>query len=564
MFWFTRLAFWPVWLAASLGAVIFIWLGYTFKERVAELAVVLPNCQFCAKSGVADKARLAGRTWHRGGGRRDSGRRAGGWAWRREFEAPSIIPEESVNRKPPNKAKRSGPRPKGSREANAADRPPVPARADGTENAPSAAEASGTSPTSLCPVVGVGASAGGIEALIRLFEAMPSDSGMAFLIVMHLDPTRESQLAPLLGQHTAMPVTEAADGAAIEPDHVYVIAPDSALTIDDRRLRLTEPTERRGVRYPVDRLFESLAKHRRERAICIVLSGSGSDGTEGLKEVKAQGGCILVQDPSTARFDSMPRSAIAADLADQVIAPEHMPHVLMRYIAHAYISGSEVVDETTNDPSIDPVLALLRSRAGHDFRLYKRNTLKRRIHRRMGLNNLHTLAEYVELLRTRPGELETLTKDLMINDTGFFRDPEAWTALDETVLAPLVDERDSGAAVRLWIPACATGEEAYSLAMLLVDRAEAANKQFDIKLFATDGREDNLAVPRASRNHDVPTAQPVKVAAIHFVSARSRDSLGGSDAQFALPSGTQAAINGFPSLQDGYRRSKSSHSRVNH
>ena len=364
-------------------------------------------------------------------------------------------------------------------------------------NEPSTAETSGSSATTAFPVVGIGASAGGIEALIRLFEAMPSDSGMAFLVVMHLDPTRESGLTHVLGQHSAMTVAEAADGMAIEPDHIYVIAPNSSLTVDDGRLRMTEPTERRGVRYPVDRLFESLAKHRRERAICIVLSGSGSDGTEGLKEVKAQGGCILVQDPSTARFDSMPRSAIAANLADQVIAPEHMPDVLMRYIRHAYIAGSEVVDETTNDPSIDPVLALLKSRAGQDFRLYKRSTLTRRIHRRMGLNNLHTLAEYVEFLRTRPAEIETLIKDLMINVTGFFRDPEAWTALDETVLAPLVDERDSGAAVRLWIPACATGEEAYSLAMLLVDRAEAANKQFDIKLFATDGRDDNLNAARA-------------------------------------------------------------------
>ena len=403
-----------------------------------------------------------------------------------------------MSTKPPNKPGRSGTRPKRARETNAADRSPVPVRADERDKAPTAAEASGRSPTILCPVVGVGASAGGIEALIRLFEAMPSDSGMAFLVVMHLDPTRESGLTHVLGQHSAMTITEAADGMAIKPDHVYVIPPDSSLTVDDGRLRLTEPAERRGARYPIDRLFESLATHRRERAICIVLSGSGSDGTEGLKEVKAQGGCILVQDPSTARFDGMPRSAIAAKLADHVIAPEQMPDGLLRYIRHAYVARSELVDDTTSrDPSIDPVLALLRSRAGQDFRLYKRSTLTRRIHRRMGLNNLHTLAEYVELLRTRPAELETLTKDLMINVTGFFRDPEAWTALAETVLAPLVDERDSGAAVRLWVPACATGEEAYSLAMLLVDRAEAANKQFAIKLFATDGRDDNLNAARA-------------------------------------------------------------------
>ena len=392
---------------------------------------------------------------------------------------------------------RSGPSPKGSRGTAAADRSSVSVHTGNRDSAQTTADASGRSSTTFCPVIGIGASAGGIEALIRLFEAMPSDSGMAFLIVMHLDPTRESGLTQVLGQHSAMNVTEASDGVSIEPDHIYVIAPNSSLTVSDGKLRMTQPTERRGVRYPIDRLFESLATHRQERAICIVLSGSGSDGTEGLKEVKAEGGCILVQDPSTAGFDSMPRSAIAANLADQVLAPEHMPDVLMRYIRHAYIAGSEVVDETTNAPSIDPVLALLRSGAGQDFHLYKRSTLTRRIHRRMGLNNLHTLAEYVEHLRATPAELESLVKDLMISVTGFFRDPEAWAALDETVLVRLVDERDSGSTVRLWVPACATGEEAYSLAMLLIERAEAANKQFDIKLFATDGRDDNLNAARA-------------------------------------------------------------------
>lgn len=360
------------------------------------------------------------------------------------------------------------------------------------------AEAAGGPPASLCPVVGVGASAGGIEALIRLFDAMPSDSGMAFLIVMHLDPNRESGLTHLLSQHSAMNVVEAADGVAIEADHIYVIPPAASLTVDDGHLQLTEAAKRRGARYPIDRLFESLATHRRAQAICIVLSGSGSDGTEGLKEVKTQGGCVLVQDPSTARFDSMPQSVITANLADHVLAPEDMPDVLMRYISHAYVAGSELVeDEPSGDTSIDPVLGILRNRAGHDFRLYKRSTLTRRIHRRMGLCNLHTVEDYVEYLRSQPGELDTLARDLMINVTGFFRDPEAWTALDEMVLAPLVEERESGAAVRLWVPACATGEEAYTLAMLLVDRVGSADKQFDIKLFATDGRDDNLETARS-------------------------------------------------------------------
>jgi two-component system CheB/CheR fusion protein len=359
-------------------------------------------------------------------------------------------------------------------------------------------EASCGPPKSPCPVVGIGASAGGIEALIRLFDAMPADSGMAFLVVMHLDPTRESGLTQLLAQHSAMTVAEAADGIAIAADHIYVIPPAASLTVDDGHLRLTEPAERRGARYPIDRLFESLATHRGTRAICVVLSGSGSDGTEGLKQVKAEGGCVLVQDPSTARFDAMPRSAIEAGLADHVLVPEDMPDVLVRYTNHAYVAGSDLDDDgPSGGGSIDPILALLRNRAGHDFRLYKRSTLTRRIHRRMGLCNLHTIADYVGFLRSQPGELETLARDLMINVTTFFRDPEAWTTLDETVLAPLVAARDSGAALRLWVPACATGEEAYTLAMLLVDRAETAGKRFDIKLFATDSREDNLETARS-------------------------------------------------------------------
>lgn len=372
--------------------------------------------------------------------------------------------------------------------------------------------------SNICPVVGIGASAGGIEALIRLFEAMPSDCGMAFLVVMHLDPTRESGLSHVLGQHSTMTVAEASDGIAIQPDHIYVIPPATSLTVEDGTMRLNEPAERRGARYPIDRLFESLAMHRRGRAVCIVLSGSGSDGTEGLKEVKAEGGCILVQAPSTARFDAMPQSAIAAGLADHVLAPEDMPEMLLHFVGHAYASGSDLsAGGSAEDGSIDPVLTLLRTSAGHDFGLYKRSTLTRRIHRRMGLCNLRHIKDYVGFLLSQPGELETLARDLMINVTRFFRDAEAWATLDTTVLAPLVAARDCGSALRLWVPACATGEEAYTLAMLLLDRAEAAGKRFDIKLFATDSRDDNLEMARAGLySEGAVTAIPMRLLERHF------------------------------------------------
>ncbi len=357
---------------------------------------------------------------------------------------------------------------------------------------------SGTPAAAGCPVVGIGASAGGIEALIRLFSTTPSDGGVAYLVVMHLDPSRDSGLAHILGQHTAMPVVEAADGMAIDADRVYVIAPDSSLTVENGRLRLTEPPERRGHRYPVDRLFASLALHRGERAICIVLSGTGSDGTEGLKEVKAHGGCVLVQDPATARFDMMPHSAIAADLADRILAPEQMADAILRYVRNAYVAGPADPDPTAADvASIDPVLALLRTRAGQDFRHYKAGTLLRRLRRRMSLNDAPALSDYIDLLRSSPTEIGLLAKDLMINVTGFFRDPEAWKVLDETVLTPLLAARDGRTPVRVWVPACATGEEAYSLAMLLVERADASKQRPDIRIFATDARDDNLDVARA-------------------------------------------------------------------
>lgn len=372
--------------------------------------------------------------------------------------------------------------------------------------------------TGLCPVVGIGASAGGIEALISLFDAMPAESGMAFLVVMHLDPTRESRIADVLSKHSAMTVSEATDGKAIEPNHIYVIAPATSLTLQDGHMRLTEPTERRGARYPINELFESLANVRQSGAICIVLSGSGSDGTEGLKEVRNQGGCIIVQDPSTARFAAMPRSAIAADLSDYVLAPAQMPDVLLRHSRHAYAAGANHVDEAASgDTSIDPILSLLKKHAGQDFRLYKRSTLTRRIQRRMVLCNMHSISAYLEFLASRSDEIEALGRDLMINVTGFFRDPEAWSALDETVLTPLVAACDNGSALRLWVPGCATGEEAYTLAMLVGARAEAESKQFEIKIFATDGREDNLTAARAGIYSEAAVAPiPPHLLARHF------------------------------------------------
>ena len=349
------------------------------------------------------------------------------------------------------------------------------------------------------PVVGLGASAGGIEALTEFFDTMPADSGVAFVVVLHLDPTKGSQLSSILGLHTRMPVAEIEDGMAVHPDHVYVIAPNHDVTLDGDTLRLMRPSQPRGRRHPVDVLFKSLAEQRRERAAAIVLSGTGTNGTQGLKEIKAAGGLILVQDPGAARFDGMPRSAIGAGLADHVLTAGDMPGALRRYFQHGYVVSPESPQRwaAARQPEIGQLLALLRAHSGQDFRSYKPATLLRRINRRMSLKGLPELGGYLDLLRSDPGELQALVRDLLINVTSFFRDAEAWAALDEIVIAQLVADREDGASIRVWVPACSTGEEAYSIAMLLTECAEAAHKQFDLKVFASDLLEDNLNAARA-------------------------------------------------------------------
>ena len=347
------------------------------------------------------------------------------------------------------------------------------------------------------PLVGIGASAGGLEALVNLFDAMPGDTGLAFLIVLHLDPTRESQVSAILAHHTAMPVLEIEDGMQVAANHVYVIAPNRYLTLRGNELQLIEPSQPRGHRHPVDVLFTALAEQRRERTVAIILSGTGTNGTQGLKEIKAAGGLILIQDPDTARFDGMPQSAIKAGLADHVLAPAAMPQTLLGFLRHGYIATPDVVATTADEQSaLTQLVGLLRLHGGHNFQNYKPTMLLRRIHRRMGVRSVDGLESYIGLLRTDGGEIRALAKDLLISVSSFFRDEEAWTILDQTVIAPLIADREAGATIRVWVPACATGEEAYSLAMLLVERAEAAGKEFELKILASDILDDNLRVAR--------------------------------------------------------------------
>lgn len=350
----------------------------------------------------------------------------------------------------------------------------------------------------LSGIVGIGASAGGVEALSRFFGAMSADSACAFVIVLHLDPTRESQMARVLSSHTKMPVLQVEDKMRIEPNHIYVIAPDYHLEISGGALHLLKPLELRGHRKPVDVFFRSLARDQGDRSIAIVLSGTGTNGTDGLKDVRAAGGVIFAQAPDTAKFDGMPSSAIAADLVDYILAPEKMPETLLTFLGHRSLAlPSESLAAPDAQTGYCEVLEILRTRGAHDFRSYKLSTLSRRIQRRLSLKDIETLDEYAGVLRNDSGETAALIKDLMINVTSFFRDPEAWQTLQEKVIEPMIANRENQSSIRVWTPGCSTGEEAYSIAMLVTEQAEAAGKQFNLKVFATDAQEGNLQKARA-------------------------------------------------------------------
>ncbi len=353
------------------------------------------------------------------------------------------------------------------------------------------------------PVVGIGASAGGVEALQSFFTACSPDTGMAYIVIQHLSPEHESLMAEILGRCTAMRVLPIQDDQPVEPNCVYVIRPARTVTLADGKLHLGEPTEKRGHRRPVDDFFRSLAREQKERAIGIVLSGTGTNGSAGAQALKAAGGLCIVQDPETADFPGMPQSVIHAGYADQVLRTEEMPGLLLRYTRQPYLDlhpagGARAAQALENHHrQLDEIIALVRARTGHDFASYKVPTVLRRIHRRMGLAGFATLEDYGARLRERPEEATALANDLMINVTGFFRDPVAWEALREAVVRPLVEQAEPGTPLRAWVAACASGEEPYTLAMLIAEEAQRANKTIDVKIFATDTADKSLSLARA-------------------------------------------------------------------
>ncbi|MFI5337664.1 MAG: chemotaxis protein CheB, partial [Opitutales bacterium] len=341
-----------------------------------------------------------------------------------------------------------------------------------------------------CPIVGIGASAGGLAAFEAFFSGMPTDAdpGMAFVLVQHLAPDHKSILSDLVKRYTRMQVFEVEDGMAVKPNCTYIIPPNKDMAFLKGTLQLLEPAAPRGQRLPIDFFFRSLAQDQHERAICIVLSGTGSDGTLGVRAVKGEGGMAMAQNPKSTEFDGMPRSAIATGLVDYVLPAAEMPAQLIAYAAHAFGKTSRPASRPApkGEDALKKVFVLLRAQTGHDFSQYKRSTTARRVERRMAVHQVEQLDEYVRYLQQTPAEVEALFRDLLIGVTSFFRDKEAFEALEEQAMPALFAGKSGGASIRVWVPGCSTGEEAYSIAILLQERMEALKQSFKLQVFATD------------------------------------------------------------------------------
>ncbi len=349
------------------------------------------------------------------------------------------------------------------------------------------------------PIVGIGASAGGLEALEQFLRAVPPASGMAFVIIQHLDPTRKGIMPQILQRATGMKVAQARDRTVVRPDHVYVIPPNKNMSILRGVLHLLVPTEPRGLRLPIDFFLSSLAQDREAQSIGVILSGMGTDGTLGLRGIKEKAGFALVQDPVSAKFDGMPGSAIAAGLADVVAPVEELPARIVAHLHRAPLIVPKVLaPDARTQGALDKIVILLRSRTGQDFSMYKRNTILRRIERRMGIHQIGAMAGYVRYLQENPAEVELLFKELLIGVTEFFRDAEAWNELRKRAIPALLANRPPSRALRAWVAGCSSGEEAYSLAIVFREAVEALKPpvSFAIQIFATDLDRDAIARAR--------------------------------------------------------------------
>jgi two-component system CheB/CheR fusion protein len=351
------------------------------------------------------------------------------------------------------------------------------------------------------PIVGIGASAGGLAAFEAFFSGMPAktDPGMAFILVQHLAPDHKSILTDLIRRYTRMQVFEVEDGMVVRPNCTYIIPPGHDMAFLNGSLQLLPPALPHGLRMPINFFFRSLAQDQHERAIGIVLSGTGSDGTFGVRAIKGEAGMVMAQTPESSEFDGMPRSALATGLVDYELPPAEMAAQLIAYAAHAFGKLVHLPDTSPakTENSLKKIFVLLRAQTGHDFSLYKPSTINRRIERRMAVHQLGSVDEYVKYLQQNRPEVKALFRDLLIGVTNFFRDPEAFNVLEEEVIPKLFADKSAGGVIRVWSAGCSTGEEAYSLAILLQEQMEQLKQRFTVQIFATDIDDRAIAVARS-------------------------------------------------------------------
>ena len=360
----------------------------------------------------------------------------------------------------------------------------------------------GKGATPAFPIVGIGASAGGLAAFEAFFSGMPKeiDPNMAFVLVQHLAPDHKSLLTELIQRYTRMQVFEVEDGMVVRPNCTYIIPPGKDMALIDGILQLFEPAAPRGQRMPIDYFFRTLAQDLGERAIGIVLSGTGSDGTLGLRAIKSEGGMSVVQSPETTEFDGMPRSALATNLVDYKLPPAEMPAQIIQYVTHAIPTpdnqgpGRPLLGD---EQSLKKIFVLVRTHSGHDFSKYKPSTVHRRIERRMAMHQIESLNEYVKYLQKNPAEVDALFRDMLIGVTNFFRDPKAFKIVEEQVIPKLFSEKSVKNPIRVWTAGCSTGEEAYSLAILLAEHKHLYSKSHRVQVFATDIDSQSIAAARA-------------------------------------------------------------------
>ena len=362
----------------------------------------------------------------------------------------------------------------------------------------SSKEKTSNSDTGQFPIVGIGASAGGLEALEQFLGNVPENSGMAYVVIQHLDPTQKGLLPELLQRISKMKVFQVKDRMAVKPNCVYVIPPNTSMSILKGVLHLFEPIEARGLRLPIDFFLRSLADDRKELGVGIILSGMGSDGSIGIRAIKEKNGIVMVQEPTAAKFDSMPRNAIDSVLVDIVAPANELPAKLLAFLKHIPVVKSNLEIEIKDQSALEKIIIILRTRTGNDFSLYKKNTVYRRIERRMGVHKIDKISSYVSFLQENPKEVDILFKELLIGVTNFFRDSLVWEKLKETVIPNIIANLSEGSILRAWIPGCSTGEEAYSLAIVFKEVLEKINSHggFSLQIFGTDLNNEAIDIAR--------------------------------------------------------------------